>query len=93
MTKQKNSKKNMNKVAMAITGAVVGAGIAVAGAVALKSEKNRKKLKNAFTKVKDQVIDSVENIQEVADDKKAKLKNKVGDGKEKLKKISKVMKS
>ena len=45
----------LGSVAAGITGAVVGAGLAVAGAVALKDNKTKVKVKNLLSIVKDQV--------------------------------------
>ncbi|MGE5041713.1 MAG: hypothetical protein ACM3IJ_02315 [Candidatus Levyibacteriota bacterium] len=47
---QKNDKKaGVNPVVAGVAGAVVGAGMAVAGTMALKDEKNRKKVRDVAT--------------------------------------------
>jgi len=91
MSNQKKLDKNkggINPVVAAVTGAVVGAGIAVAGAVALKDEKNRNKVKKAFSDVKDQAAGDIEDIQNKAEDKKDEAEKKLDEGKEALKKKS-----
>lgn len=50
--KDDKNKKKINPVMVAVTGAVVG--VAVAGALILKDEKNREKVKEVFTDAKDQ---------------------------------------
>lgn len=61
-----DKKKGMSPMAAGVAGAVVGAGLAVAGAVALKDEKNRAKVKGALQSVKKQASDYVDEIQEKA---------------------------
>lgn len=70
--KQTEVHGGMNPVVMAVTGAVIGAGIAVAGvgAVALKDEKNRQKVKEALGSAKDQAVDYIEDVQKQIHDKK-----------------------
>lgn len=70
-------KKNggVNPIAVAVAGAVVGAGIAVAGVV-LSDEKNRKKVK-----------DFADSVQEQAEDKKKKLEIKLAKDKEIVRKV------
>lgn len=90
--KEKHAKNNfLNSVAMGLTGAVVGLGIAAAGLV-LRKEKNREMIKESLSDVKDQVI-------ELIDDKGKDVKNTVNKveqdhdkTKEKLKKIVEVSK-
>ncbi len=86
--KQDKRKGNINPVAVAITGAVIGAGVAVAGAVILKDKKNREKVKQAFTNVKDQAVEYIEDMQKEAKDKKGKVEKKLAEGKEKVGKIT-----
>lgn len=63
MTNSKKKKRSKFSVVAGITGAIVGAGAAVAGAVALKDKKNRDKVKKAFTNVKNQAIGYVKKMQ------------------------------
>lgn len=74
MTQNKHAKESggISPVVMAVTGAVIGAGIAVAGvgAVALKDEKNRQKVKEVLDSAKDQAVDYIEDVQKQVHDKK-----------------------
>ena len=73
--KTQNEQKNgLDQITAAVTGAIVGAGVAVAGVIALKDEKNRNKVKQALIDVKGQAIDYIENIRNQAQDKKAEVK-------------------
>lgn len=72
----KKEQKNVNPIGVAVTGAVVGAGIAVAGAVALQNKDNRKKVKQALGDIKDRAVDYMHNMQEKAEDKKEQLTDK-----------------
>ena len=77
-TKQDEKHDNgMNPGVAAVAGAVVGASIAAAGAVAMKDKKNRDKVKAVFDAVKSQAV-------EYADDAKTTAEEKVSDVKEKL---------
>lgn len=72
-----NKKQNgISPIVAAVTGVVVGAGIAVAGAVALSDEKNREKVKEALTNAKDKTISYVEDVQKQAKDKIPSTLNK-----------------
>ena len=70
--KQTEVHGGMSPVVMAVTGAVIGAGIAVAGvgAVALKDEKNRQKVKEVLDTAKDHAVDYIEDVQKQVHDKK-----------------------
>lgn len=81
--KQDERQKGFNQAAAVVAGAVVGAGVAVAGMVALKDEKNRKKVKEALTNVKDQAIDYMEDMQKQAQDKNDEIDKKLAQDKEK----------
>ncbi len=72
--KQDDGNGGINPIAAAITGAVVGAGVAVAGMVALKDEKNREKVKEVLTDVKDQAVGIIEDMQKQGQDKKSEGK-------------------
>jgi hypothetical protein len=73
----KQDKKGMSPLAAGVAGAVVGVGIAVAGAVALKDEKNRAKVKGALKAVKKQANGYVDKLQKEADKHQDKAKEKV----------------
>lgn len=73
MKDQKNS--GVNQVAVAVAGAVVGAGLAVAGVV-LSDEKNRQKVK-----------DFANDLQKQAEIKKAELEKKISKDKEIVRKV------
>lgn len=85
--KQDETKGSVNPVVAAVTGAVVGAGIAVAGAVALKDEKNREKVKEVLSNVKDQAMEYMEGMQKTAEDKKGEIEGKLTKGEEEVKKV------
>ncbi len=91
MTNQNHKKKEemggVNSVVAAVTGVVVGAGVAVAGVV-LNDEKNRDKIKEVLTNVKDQAVGYMENVQNEAEDKKGEVEKKLAEGEEKAKKVA-----
>ncbi len=72
--KQDQRTGGLNPVAAAVTGAIIGAGVAVAGAVALSDKNNRKKVKEVLTNVRDQAIGYMEDVQNQAQDKKENKK-------------------
>ncbi len=73
-----NKKQNsVNPVAAAVAGAVVGAGVAIAGAIALKDEKNRKKVQEVLKDAKDQASGHIKTMQGEAKEKTAEIKEKV----------------
>lgn len=70
-------KNNFGQVVVAaVTGAIAGAGVAIAGAIALTDEKNRKKVDESIAKVVE---------------KKDEVKEKIAQGKVKVKKIEKII--
>lgn len=75
--KFKKQENTMNPMAVAVTGVVVGAGVAIAGAMALKDEKNRKKVKDVLLNAKDQASEYIETMKSVSKDKKAEVTEKV----------------
>jgi hypothetical protein len=80
MTNQKKQDKpneGINPIVVGVAGAVVGAGIAVAGAMALKDDKNRAKVMGALKNVKDQALDIVDGMQNQVEDKKEIVEGKV----------------
>lgn len=60
--KQDERDSGVNQVVAAVTGAIVGAGVAVAATLALKNEKNRDKVKEAFSNAKDFTKKSIEKL-------------------------------
>lgn len=90
--KYDEDKIGINSVVAAVTGVVVGAGVAIAGAVALKDKKSREKVKKVLNNVKDQAIGYMENMQKQAEDKKDEVEEKLVEGKEKVKKVTNVAK-
>jgi hypothetical protein len=82
-----NKKRGISPVAAAVTGAVVGAGLAVAGAMVLKDEKNRKKAKKVLSDVKDQAAGYAEEIQKKMKDETNVARKKLDTGKSKVKKV------
>lgn len=85
--KQTLEKGGINPIAAAVAGMVIGAGAAVAGAVVLSDEKNRKNIKKAMTNVKNKAEDYVENKKMHAQDKRAEVEKKIGESKEKIEKV------
>lgn len=84
------SGKNINKgaggvnpVVAAVAGAIVG-GVAAAGAMVLGDEKNRKKIREALSNVKNRTTDYVEDVKQAAQDKKEEIVEKMTEGKEKV---------
>lgn len=71
--KKQDDQNKFNQVAAAVTGAVVGAGVGIAGAVVLGDKKNREKISNVLNNVKDQAVDYVEGIQKQAEVKKVEI--------------------
>lgn len=76
----KNTSKNngnpINPVATLITGAIVGAGVAVAGVV-LKEKKNREKLRVALNKAKNQAGGYVNDIRKNIEEKDEMIQEKL----------------
>jgi hypothetical protein len=79
MLQTKNDKKSMNPLAAGVAGAVVGAGIAVAGAVALKDEKNRAKVKGVLKAVKKKANGYVAELEKKANQQQDEAKEKIGE--------------
>lgn len=76
--KEKNEKmKSAKSVVAAVTVAAVGAGIAVAAALALNNKKNRTQVKKVLTNVKDQAGDYIDGMQNKTQDKAAEVDKKL----------------
>ena len=71
-----DKKVGISPMAVAVTGAVVGIGLAVAGAVVLSDEKNREKVKDAFTDAKKHTQEYVSDMQHRVENKKVEVENK-----------------
>jgi gas vesicle protein len=75
MTNQtKKTNENLSPVVAAVAGAVIGAGVAVAGAVVLGDEERREKIKNAMTDAKDQAVGYIQDMHSLAEEKKGEVK-------------------
>lgn len=68
--KQNEKETGISPITAAITGAIIGAGIAIAGTVALENKKNRNKVKQVFINMRDQAVDYMEKMQKKAKSKK-----------------------
>jgi hypothetical protein len=73
-----DNKQGISPLGAAVAGAVIGAGVTVAGAVMLKDKKNREKIKNAFLGIKDhtahQLGEIKKHVEDTAQEKKKDLK-------------------
>lgn len=74
---KQDEKDGINAATAAMIGAVIGVGIAVVGAVALKDKKNREKIKRVLTNARDEVADYMEGMQKQVEDKKSEVEEKV----------------
>jgi len=103
MTNSKQKKRSSFSVIAGITGAVVGAGAAVAGTIALKDKKNRDKVNKVINDVKNQAVgyaekmqkeisNSKEKIEKNINKKKVEVKKDIDKGKAKVKKIVNISK-
>lgn len=68
---------SIHPVAVAIVGAVIGAGIAVASAAALRNKKNREKVREIFNTFKDQAAGYIKRMQKQAGNKKEQIEDKL----------------
>ena len=66
MTDNKKNNDGINPVVAAITGAAVGAGVAIAGAAVLRDEENRKKVTDTMHALKDKGMEYVDGMQNEA---------------------------
>jgi hypothetical protein len=88
--KQTKGKDGVNPVVAGVTGAVIGVGIAVAGAAAvvLNDKKSRDQVKKVLSSVKDQALDYIEDIQKDVQDGRSEVEEKLAQGAGKAKKES-----
>lgn len=89
MTNSKQKKKSKFSIIAGITGAVVGAGAAVAGAFAMKDKKNRDKVKRVWTNVKNQAVGYMGKIEKEAKKDIGIISKKAATTKTKVKKAIK----
>jgi len=82
--KHEEKSNGVNPVTAGVVGAVVGAGIAIAGAVALSDEENRDKVKAVLADVKEKAANYVEEVKQNVEDTKTGIEDKVTEGKEKI---------
>ena len=89
--KEETGKGTGNVIAAGVTGAVVGAGVVAAAAMALKNEKNRKKVNKVIADVKHQATDYIKTLKKDPNVKKgiAKIQEVVKDVKNVGKKAKK----
>lgn len=85
--KEKEKKDGINHIVAATTVAVIGAGIAVAGAAVLQDEDNRKKVKQVLSNVKNRAINYIADTREEIDDAKVMVEKKVANNAKKAKKV------
>lgn len=72
MKNSKQKKKQNLSVFAGITGAIVGAGAAIAGTLFLKDKKNRDKVKKAFVEVKNKTETYIKKAEKKVEKKVAK---------------------
>ena len=58
-----NKKNDVNPIIVGVTGAVIGAGIALAGAAILKDEKNRDKAKKVLENIKNSAKGYIKDLE------------------------------
>ena len=68
----KQKKGRVNPVAVGIAGAVVGAGVGVAGALVMQDKENRKKVKKVWKNVKESAVGYVKDMQKGIKEETAK---------------------
>lgn len=86
MSKQDEVKGGINPVVVAVAGAVVGAGIAVAGVV-LSDEKNREKIAQTVSTVKEDVVHFVIKTQKQIEAEKKTFEKRILADEMKVKKV------
>lgn len=82
----KKKKKGINPMVAAVAGVAVGVGAAVAASNALKDKKNRKKVDNFVSDVKDMAMDAKDKAAEYFDNSKEEVEVKKAVKKSKAKK-------
>lgn len=69
--------EGVNPIVAAITGAIIGATVGVIGALALKNEKNRGKVREILTNIKNQTVGYMEGMKKEVQGKKSEIKEKI----------------
>jgi len=85
--------ENKSNMMAAVAGIVVGAGAAIAGAVALSDKKNQKKISDAIAKGQSMARNYAQDVNDKAKDTKEAVEEVVDTSKEKAKKLVKVVKT
>lgn len=65
----------INPVVAGTVGAVIGAGVAVAGTIAMQNPDNREKVKDAVDSVKERATEYLGNMAGVAEEKKEEIED------------------
>jgi hypothetical protein len=73
----RRSDNSLNPFVAGITGVVIGAGLAIAGAMALKNEKNKKKIKGILDKLEDKTDNMVQDVKNTANQTKTQAENRM----------------
>jgi hypothetical protein len=90
---KQTKKRGVGSIFAAVTGAVVGAGVAVTGAIFMKDKKNRDKVKKVLSNAKNQAVDYIEKIEKEAKKDTATVKKKIVATKKNVnKKVKKIKK-
>jgi len=92
ITHKQDEKKGGFNPAVAATAAVIGAGI-VAGAIALSDDKNRKKVTDALTDVKEKAEDMIDDVKDRAKDQKEEVEKDLDELKDRAEKVTDSAKS
>lgn len=92
MTKEiqkKEKRQGINPVFAAVTGALIGASVAITGALTFKDKKNRDKAKKVLIDVKNKSQDFLKKAEDLLKEEETELKPKIVKAKKKIKKIVK----
>lgn len=81
---KKNNKKNkgISPVMSAVAGSILGAGVAIAGAIVLSRGENKKKVSDVIKNVKNVAGSFVKKVKNESLDKKEEIQKKLSDEKE-----------
>ncbi len=79
-------------MAAGLTGLVIGVGVTVAGALVLKSEKNRKKMMRMITDLKEKLTGVGKEVKKEIEEDKEVVGERIEVGKKKVKRIVKIIK-
>ena len=67
MKDQENKKSGVSSISAVVTGALVGAGVIAAGALALKDKKTREKVNDALSATEKKLTSTKDEVTKVAD--------------------------